>query len=323
MAKTALVLGVTGQDGAYLARFLLEKGYAVHGTSRDAAMARTESLERLGLRDRIALNSVSTVDLRSVLQALEASRPDEVYNLSGQSSVSLSFSQPAETIESIIIGTLNILEAIRLVDRPIRFYGAASSECFGDTGRHPANENTPFRPRSPYCVAKAAAVALVANYRDSYGLFAVSGLLFNHESPLRSPRFVTRKITSTAARIAQGSAERLRLGNIDVARDWGLAPDYIEAMWLMLQQPTADDFVIATGTAHTLKDFLAAAFSEVGLDWRDYVDQDPALARPSDIAFSVGDPAKAARILAWRPRESFTEIVRRMIRAEFPGGEMG
>jgi GDPmannose 4,6-dehydratase len=320
VSKTvALIVGATGQDGAYLARFLLEKGYIVHGTSRDAAIARLDGLIALGIQDRVTLHSMSPVDVQSVIQVIERVAPQEIYNLSGQSSVALSFTQPAETLESIALGTLNMLETMRRVAAGARFYNAGSSECFGDTGIEPANEQTAFRPKSPYGVAKAAAISLVANYRESYGLFACSGLLFNHESPLRPARFVTRKITSAAARIAGGARERLALGDLSIRRDWGWAPDYIEAMWAMLQCDLADEFVIASGVSHSLEDFVAAAFVEVSLDWRDHVDQDPALKRPSDIACSAGDPAKAAQVLNWHPKLRLPEIVARMVRAEREG----
>jgi GDPmannose 4,6-dehydratase len=318
-SKTALVAGITGQDGAYLARLLLEKGYVVHGTSRDAALARRDSLIALGICDQVKLHSMAPVDVQSVTLVVEATAPDEIYNLSGQSAVSLSFSQPAETLTSVTLGTLNMLEVMRRMGRRVRFYNAGSSECFGDTGAQPANEQTAFRPRSPYGVAKAAAISLVANYRESYGLFTCSGILFNHESPLRPHRFVSRKITAAVARIGAGSQERLTLGDLSIRRDWGWAPDYVEAMWKMLQHDEPGDFVVATGVAHSLEDFVAAAFAGVGLDWRDRVDFDASLGRPSDIAFSLGDPTKAARVLGWRPTVGFAEIVAHMIRAEREG----
>ena len=317
--KTALITGITGQDGAYLARLLLSKGYAVHGTSRNAAVARLDSLAALGIGDRIKFHSMSSVDFQSVAQVVEATAPDEIYNLSGQSAVSLSFSQPVETFTSITLGTLNILEVLRRLGRRVRFYNAGSSECFGEIGTQPANEQTAFRPKNPYGVAKAAAISLVANYRASYGLFTCSGILFNHESPLRPQRFVSRKITAAAARIRAGSSERLALGNLAIRRDWGWAPDYVEAMWKMLQHDEPDDFVVASGVAHSLEEFVATAFAEVGLDWRDRVDYDDALARPSDIVYSLGDPTKAAQVLNWRPTVSFAEIVARMVRAERAG----
>jgi len=295
---------------------LLDQGYVVHGTSRDAELSRAESLVALGIRDRVTLHSVSTVDFRSVIQAVQQIAPDEIYNLSGQSSVGLSFSQPAETIESHAIATLNLLEALRIVAPGIRLYNAGSSECFGDTGGVPANEMTAFRPRSPYGVAKTAAVQLVANYRESYGLFVCSGILFNHESPLRQPRFVTRKITATSARIAKGSGERLALGNISISRDWGWAPDAVRAMYLMMQQDRAEDYVIATGKSHSLEEFIAQAFVASGLDWRDHVDFDPSLKRPSEIDHSLGDASKARELLGWEPTVDFANIVDRMVRAE-------
>lgn len=319
MPRRALVIGVSGQDGAYLARLLLARGYEVHGASRDAEVVSLHRLVALGIRDMVRLHSVSPNDPRSVVQAVDRIRPQEIYNLSGQSSVAMSFAAPAETIESIVNGSLNLLEAVRFIDPAIRFYNAGSSECFGDTGDAPANELTAFRPRSPYGVAKAAAVALTANYREAYGLFACSGLLFNHESPLRPDRFVTRKITAAAARIAAGSRERLKLGNLAVRRDWGWAPDYVEAMWAMLQQERPEDFVVATGVAHRLEEFVATAFDEAGLDWRDHVEHDPALARPTDIACSVGDAGKAARLLGWTPKVDFRGLIARMLRAEREG----
>jgi GDPmannose 4,6-dehydratase len=314
--RVALITGVTGQDGAYLAGLLLGKGYVVHGTSRDAALARLGGLIALGIRDQVTLHSMSPTDFQSVAQVIEAVAPDEIYNLSGQSSVSLSFTQPAETLAGIALGTLNILEALRRLRARVRFYNAGSSESFGDTGTRAANELTAFRPKSPYGVAKAAANSLVVNYRESYGLFTCSGLLFNHESPLRPSRFVTRKITTAAARIGAGSRERLALGNLSIRRDWGWAPDYVEAMWKMLQHDRPDDFVIASGTAHSLEEFVATAFLEVGLNWREYVDYDPLLVRPSDIMFSLGDATKAAQVLDWRPTLKLPEIVAQMIRAD-------
>lgn len=319
MGKTALVLGVTGQDGAYLARLLNEKGYAVHGTSRDAERARLDGLLALGVYDRVQMHSLSPVDFRSVAQVIGRVKPDEIYNLSGQSSVALSFAQPIETIESIVTGTLNVLEVLRSVGGKVRFYNAGSSETFGDTGEKPADETTAFRPKSPYGVAKAAAVSLVANYRESYDLFACSGLLFNHESPLRPERFVTRKITAAAARIAGGSKERLRLGDLSPRRDFGWAPDYVQAMWLMLNREQPEDFVIASGIASSLEQFAAKAFAQLDLDWRAHVDIDPAIRRPSDITYSVGDARRARQSLGWQPTVAFEEVVSRMVRAEREG----
>lgn len=314
--KSALITGVSGQDGAYLAHLLLLKGYQVHGASRDVQSSTTANLLNLGVETAVHRLSINLNDFRSVLQGLSQVEPDEVYNLAGQSSVGLSFEQPVETLESIATGTLNLLEAIRFIGKPIRLYSAGSSECFGDTGSLAANEETPFRPRSPYGVAKAAAFWEVANYREAYSLFACTGILFNHESPLRGSRFVTRKIVQAACRIAAGSGERLRLGNIDIARDWGWAPEYVEAMWRMLQQPKPDDYVIATGKTHRLSYFIDLVFSACGLDWREWVDVDPSLFRPTDLKEGHADPSKAARELGWHAQVSFEEIVRRMVAVE-------
>jgi GDPmannose 4,6-dehydratase len=315
-ARTALIFGISGQDGAYLTRFLLEKGYVVHGTSRDVETASFANLASLGVREQVHLHSAALNDFRSVIQTLDRVGPDEIYNLAGQSSVALSFQQPAETLESISLATLNILEALRMTDSEARFYNAGSSECFGDTGNRPATEETAFRPRSPYAVAKAAAFWQVANYREAYGLHACSGILFNHESPLRHPRFVTRKVVSAAARIADGSKERLVLGNLDIRRDWGWAPEYVEAMWLMLQKDLPDDYVIATGESRSLQEFVAAAFAAFGLDWRDHVDVDRGLFRPADIALSAGNAEKARAKLGWQASTAMEGVVRGMAEAE-------
>ncbi|MHC5724380.1 MAG: GDP-mannose 4,6-dehydratase, partial [Nostoc sp.] len=269
--KKALICGISGQDGAYLAQLLLNQGYSVCGSSRDAQISSFQNLVNLAIRDQVKLESMALNDFRSVLQVLTKIQPDEIYNLAGQSSVGLSFEQPVETLESITTGTLNLLEAIRFLGVPIKLYNAGSSECFGDTGQTAADETTPFRPRSPYAVAKAAAFWEVANYREAYGLFACSGILFNHESPLRPERFVTQKIVAAACRIAQGSTEQLYLGNMQIQRDWGWAPEYVEAMYLMLQQSQPDDYVIATGESGSLEEFVAAAFASVNLDWRHHV----------------------------------------------------
>jgi len=314
--KRALISGISGQDGAYLARLLLDKGYQVFGTARDAQMASFRNLETLGIRQRVTLLSMALNDFRSVLQTLSRVEPDEVYNLAGQSSVGLSFEQPVETMESISIGTLNLLEVIRFLQRPIRLYSAGSSECFGDTGGVPADEMTPFHPRSPYAVAKAAAHWEVANYREAYSLFACTGILFNHESPLRPERFVTRKIVASACRIAAGSDEKLQLGNISIARDWGLASEHVDAMWRMLQQDTPGDFVIATGETNTLEGFVAETFDQLGLDWQAHVSTDPSLLRPSEIMVSRGNPAKAGDRLGWRAENRMRDVIRIMIAAE-------
>jgi GDPmannose 4,6-dehydratase len=314
--KKALICGVSGQDGAFLSRLLLEKGYDVYGASRDAQVHSFENLERLGIRDRVNLVSITLNDFRSVLQAIIRIEPDEIYNLAGQSSVGLSFEQPVETMESVSIGTLTLLEAIRFSEAPIRFYNAGSSECFGDTAGKAADETTPFAPRSPYAAAKAAAYWETSIYREAYELFACTGILFNHESQLRPERFVTRKIVSAACRIASGSKETLRLGNIDIRRDWGWAPEYVEAMWLMLQQDAPEDFVIATGIDSSLRDFVAAAFDHVNLDWQRHVITDPALYRPSEISANRGNPAKAAERLGWSSANTMSDVVRMMMDAE-------
>jgi GDPmannose 4,6-dehydratase len=316
MSKKALICGVSGQDGAYLAKLLLEKGYTVCGTSRDAQMSSFGNLHRLGIHEQIKLESMALNDFRSVLQVLIKIQPDEVYNLAGQSSVGLSFNQPVETLESIATGTLNLLEAIRFSSEPIRFYNASSSECFGDIGNQAAQETTPFRPRSPYAVAKATAFWEVANYREAYGLFACSGILFNHDSPLRPERFVTQKIIAAACRIAQGSEEKLHLGNISISRDWGWAPEYVEAMYLMLQQSSPDDYVIATGESRTLEEFVATAFSYQGLDWQEHVITDASLLRPTDLAISRGDPSKARNQLGWAAQYRMADIVSMMVEAK-------
>ena len=314
--KRALICGVSGQDGAYLSRFLLSQGYEVFGTSRDAQVSHFTNLHRLDLQGKIQLESMAVTDFRSVLQAVRKAEPDEIYNLAGQSSVGLSFQQPVETLESISLGTLNLLEAIRFVERPVRFYNAGSSECFGDTGGAAANEETPFRPRSPYAVAKSAAFWEVANYREAYGLYACSGILYNHESPLRPERFVTRKVVAAACRIAAGSGETLHLGNVNIERDWGWAPEYVEAMWLMLQQNEPCDFVIATGELHSLAEFVELSFAEVGLDWRDHIVADPDFLRPTDLKTGYGDSAMAAEKLGWRAKYRMADVVRMMVEGE-------
>lgn len=312
---TAVICGVTGQDGAYLSEFLLSKGYDVIGTSRDAETARSSNLAHLRIADRVTVVSTTLMDFRSVMQLLTRFKPDELYNLAGQSSVSLSFEQPVETLESIGQGTITLLEAIRFTGQRVRIYNAGSSECFGDSAT-PCNELTPFRPRSPYAVAKCTAHWAVANYREAYGLYACTGILFNHESPLRSARFVTRKIVATACRIAAGSNEKLVLGNTSVQRDWGWAPEYVQAMWLMLQQPEPNDYVIATGHTCSLTDFVELAFRQVGLKWQDHVEQDPDLFRPSEIRRGHADPTMAERVLGWKAQVHVNEVVARMIAAE-------
>jgi len=311
--KTAMICGISGQDGAYLAQLLLGKGYCVIGTSRDAQMSSFRNLIQLGIRDQVEVTSMAMNDFRSVLQALAHFNPTEIYNLAGQSSVGLSFDQPVETLDSISVGTLNLLEGIRFLEGKAKLYNAGSSESFGEANGEAANEATPFRPRSPYAVAKAAAFWEVANYREAYGLYACSGILFNHESPLRPERFVTQKIVRAACRIAAGSGERLKLGNLAVQRDWGWAPEYVEAMWLMLQQPAPDDYVIATGESNPLEDFVAETFNQVGLDWHDHVDSDPTLLRPTELMVGRANPNKALKHLGWAAHSKMRDVVRLMV----------
>lgn len=313
--KSALIIGITGQDGAYLAKLLADKGYTVAGTSRDAHMANTAGLAALGVADKVSIHSASITDFRGLWQVIEKVKPDEVYNLAGQSSVGLSFEQPLETFESVAVATINILELLRLLGKPIRLYNACSSECFGNSP-DPASENTPFKPRSPYAVAKAASFWSVANYREAYGLYACSGILTNHESPLRPARFVTRKIVSTAWRIACGSGERLSLGNTGVVRDWGWAGEYVDAMWRMLQQDAPEDFLIATGKSYSLQDFTAQVFAELGLDHTEHVDVNSGLYRPTDILVSRADPSKARELLGWQATMAMPEVARAMVKAE-------
>jgi GDPmannose 4,6-dehydratase len=309
----ALICGVSGQDGAYLAKYLLGIGYEVIGTSRDSMAASFVNLVKLGINDKVIKTSMATNDFRSVLSTVKRHLPDEIYNLAGQSSVGLSFGQPVETMESIALGTINLLESIRFLNLPIRFYNAGSSECFGEAGDVGANEKTPFRPRSPYAVAKASAHYLVANYRESYDLFCCTGILFNHESPLRPERYVTQKIIQTAIRISQGSREMLRLGNLDIKRDWGWAPEYVVAMYKILQQGQPEDFVIATGRTVSLTYFAERAFGYFGLDWSQFVEFDEGLIRPSDIRVGAADPAKANEQLGWKAQTTVEDLVVKII----------
>jgi len=314
--KKALICGVSGQDGSYLAQLLLQKDYEVYGTSRDAQLSSFTNLLTLGIKDNIALSSMVLTDFRSVLQTLSKIQPDEIYNLAGQSSVWLSFQQPVETLESIALGTLNLLETVRFLDRPIRIYNASSSECFGDTGDDIANEDTPFRPRSPYAVAKSTAHWEVSNYRDAYGLYACNGILFNHESPMRPVRFVTRKIISTACKIANGSKEKLNLGNLEIKRDWGWAPEYVDVMWRMLQQNNPEDYVIATGETNSLEDFCKTVFNELDLDWSKHVTIDKSLIRPSEIMVNRGCSEKAKKKLGWQAKTKMHNVICNLIKAE-------
>ncbi len=314
--KTALITGITGQDGCYLAKHLLGLGYRVVGTSRDAESARGGNLYRLGIAADVQLLSMNPIDFRSVLQTISKFKPDELYSLAGQTSVGQSFEQPVETLESIGVATLNFLEVIRLYAPQVRFYNACSSECFGNIATGLLDEDSPFRPRSPYAVAKSQSFWEINIYREAYGLFASSGILFNHESPLRHPRFVTRKVISTALRIANGSTERLRLGNTTVIRDWGWAPEYVVAMHLIVQQQTPRDYVIATGEECSLADFVTEVFRLVGLDAAAHVDIDRSLFRPSELQRAVGNPARAAEDLGWQATKHWREVAKAMIAAE-------
>jgi GDPmannose 4,6-dehydratase len=270
------------------------------------------NLNAIGIRNQVKLISVSINDFRSVFNAIQETGPDEIYNLAGQTSVGLSFDQPVEAIESIAIGTLNILEVIRLLQKPVRFYNAGSSECFGDTGDTPANEQTPFAPRSPYAVAKSTAKWLINSYRESYGLYACTGILFNHESPLRPERFVTQKIITGAAKIKAGQLNKLQLGNLDISRDWGWAPEYVQAMWLMMQLDKPDDFVIATGRKESLKYFVAKSFEYFDLDWQKHVEIEPSFFRPNEIHASVGNPEKAIKVLGWQKPTDIDGVIQMM-----------
>ena len=310
--KRALICGIGGQDGAYLSRLLLGKGYEVFGTSRDAQVSTFSNLHRLGIREQVQTLSMALNDFRSVLHGLSKVSPDEVYNLSGQSSVGLSFEQPVETMESISLGTLNLLEAIRFLGKDIRYYNAGSSECFGDTNGEPAHEHMSFRPRSPYAVAKCAAHWQVANYREAYHLFVCTGILFNHESCLRPERFVTKKIIEAARRISKGSKERLVLGNTRIIRDWGWASEYVDAMWRMLQMESPDDYVIATGRSVSLEYFIECAFAEYGLDWEEYIESRQDLFRPTEIMENRANPKKAESKLGWRAETAIENVVKMM-----------
>lgn len=315
--KKALIIGISGQDGAYLASHLLQLGYEIHGTSRDAELSNFSSLKQLNIFEKIKLHSMSLIDFRSVMQTILEIRPNEIYNLAGQTSVGLSFVQPVETLESISIGTLNILEVLRFHKLEAKFYNASSGECYGETKIIGANEDTQFKPRSPYAVAKAAAFWQVANYREAYGIFACSGILFNHESPLRPKRFVTRKIVKTVCEIKKGTQKNLTLGNLKINRDWGYAPEYVGAMFLMLQQENPDDFIIATGHTISLEDFTKLTFDYLELEMNDHIIINKNLMRPSDIVFSKGNPSKANKILKWKAKTKVEELIKIMIQSEF------
>jgi GDPmannose 4,6-dehydratase len=313
--KSAVITGITGQDGSYLAEWLLEQGYEVHGIVRRAS---TENFDRIAhLAGRIQLHQADLLDQLSLIDVLQRVRPREIYNLAAMSFVPTSWQQPVLTGEFTAIGVTRVLEAVRLLDpQGVRFYQASSSEMFGKVRETPQTETTPFYPRSPYGVAKVYGHYITVNYRESYNIFACSGILFNHESPRRGLEFVTRKITNGAARIKRGLANELRLGNLDAQRDWGFAGDYVRAMWLMLQQERPDDYVIATGETHTVREVVETAFAHVDLDWRKYVVQDPSLVRPAEVDLLIGDAGKAKRELGWQPHVGFHELICRMVDAD-------
>lgn len=312
--KKALITGITGQDGSYLAELLLAKGYEVHGMVRRSS---EEKFERIAhLRDQITLHQGDLLDQFSLAGLIESCQPEEIYNLAAQSFVPTSWSQPVLTGEFTGLGVTKMLEAVRHTNPKIKFYQASSSEMFGHVREVPQTETTPFYPRSPYGVAKAYGHFITVNYRESFNLFAVSGILFNHESPRRGLEFVTRKVAHGAAMIKRGKWKKLGLGNMDAKRDWGFAADYVEAIWLMLQQPTPEDFVIATGETHTVRDFVEMAFSYVGLDWREHVVTDPAFVRPAEVDILIGDPSKAKKGLGWEPKVKFKQLVEMMVDAD-------
>ena len=312
--KRALITGVTGQDGSYLAEFLLEKGYVVAGMVRRSS---TESFERIDhIKNKIRLIQADLLDQLSIIGAIQEFEPDEVYNLAAQSFVPTSWNQPILTGEFTALGVTRMLEAIRLVNKNIKFYQASSSEMFGKVQQSPQNENTPFYPRSPYGVAKVYGHWITVNYRESYNIFACSGILFNHESPRRGREFVTRKVTEGAAKIKLGLSKELRLGNLEAKRDWGYAKDYVRAMWLMLQQKEPSDFVIATGKVHSVRDLVGIAFGYLGLKWEDYVVVDPVLLRPAEVDHLVGDFSRAKRELGWVPQVSFEDLIEMMLKAD-------
>ena len=312
--KRALITGITGQDGSYLAEFLLEKGYEVYGVVRRAS---TETFERIKhIKEKVTLVQADITDQVSIIDALREVRPQEVYNLGAQSFVPTSWKQPILTGDVTALGVTRCLEAIRVLDKSIRFYQASSSEMYGDVRETPQKETTPFYPRSPYGVAKAYGHWITVNYRESYDMYAVSGILFNHESPRRGLEFVTRKVTDGVARIKLGVAKELRLGNLDAKRDWGFARDYVKAMWLMLQQDNADDYVIATGQQHTVQEMCEIAFSHVDLDWKKHVVTDPNFYRPAEVHTLLGDCSKAKKELGWEPETSFAQLIEMMVDAD-------
>ena len=314
--KTALITGITGQDGAYLAEFLLAKNYRVIGAERRASTRNRMRLDELGITEAIEFADFDLADQGNMVRVLQRYEPDEVYNLAAQSFVALSFEQPIMTGDITGVGVTRLLESIRAVNSSIKFYQASTSEMFGKAQSVPQNEATPFYPRSPYGVAKLYAHWTTVNYREAYDMFAASGILFNHESPLRGVEFVTRKITVAVANIKKGRQKELRLGNLDAKRDWGYAREYVAGMFEMLQQETPDDYVLATGETHTVEAFVAAAFAAVNLDWHDYVVIDPAFVRPAEVDLLLGDASKAKRVLGWQPRTTFEELVALMVEAD-------
>ncbi|KKM90266.1 hypothetical protein LCGC14_1240260 [marine sediment metagenome] len=314
--KTALVTGITGQDGAYLAQLLLQQGYRVVGGARRTSHHSLGRLERLGVAEEVELVPLELIEMTNLMRTIENVQPDEVYNLAAQSFVGLSFEFPLYTSDVTGLGALRLLEAVRGVNPKIKFYQASSSEMFGKVSGSPQAEDTPFNPRSPYGIAKAFAHQGAVLYREAYDMFVCAGVLFNHESPLRGEEFVTRKITLAAARIAAGKQKDLNLGNLDARRDWGFAGDYVKAMWLMMQQQEPRDYVVATGETHSVEDFVEAAFLEVSLDWRDYVVVDSKLKRPADVELLCGDASKAKRLLGWEPTVRFKDLVELMVSAD-------
>jgi GDPmannose 4,6-dehydratase len=316
MGKTAIITGITGQDGAYLAELLLSKGYRVVGAERRASTRNRQRLDELGISDDIEFTDFDLADQGNIVRVLQTHEPDEVYNLAAQSFVALSFEQPIMTGDVTGVGVTRLLESIRAVNPAIRFYQASTSEMFGKVLSVPQNEETPFYPRSPYGIAKLYAHWITVNYREAYDMFACSGILFNHESPLRGIEFVTRKITHSVARIKHGMQSELRLGNLDAKRDWGYAKEYVEGMHLMLLQDRPDDFVLATGETHTVEEFVDAAFSAAGLRWEDHVVIDPKFVRPAEVDLLLGDPSKAKRVLGWEPKTTFRNLVTMMVEAD-------
>jgi GDPmannose 4,6-dehydratase len=318
LPQKALITGITGQDGSYLAELLLEKGYEVHGLVRRSSSFNTWRIDHV--RDRLALHYGDLVDQNSLARTLQAIEPEEVYNLAAQSHVKVSFEMPEYTTDVTGLGVLRLLDAVRDLGLPTRVYQAGSSEMYGLVQETPQTEQTPFHPRSPYGISKVFGHWMAVNYREGYGLHVSNGILFNHESERRGENFVTRKITMGVAAIKQGKSKELRLGNLDAKRDWGYAKDYVEAMWLMLQQPKPDDYVVATGETHSVREFLEEAFACAGLAWKDFVKVDPKYFRPAEVDVLLGDSAKARRVLGWKPKVGFKELVRLMVEADLAGG---